>query len=166
MPGHRRTCPNTPNRLDVVCRDIKTLSCRAAAIALEAQRRHRITPGLGIDQLLQRRRQLRVGLGRRWPPGTQVPDPPSPTPPSVQSPQPQGAVRHVDALIWSPARIGADVADGVREYLGDTEAVELILDIMRNASNKVAVAVGADAPRVEHGRERYLIGADGQQVFG
>ncbi|MEO8816187.1 MAG: carboxymuconolactone decarboxylase family protein [Mycobacterium sp.] len=78
----------------------------------------------------------------------------------------KAALRYVDALVWSPAQIGADVATGVRAHFSDLEAVELTFDVMRNASNKVAVALGADAPRVAHGTERYLIGADGQTVFG
>lgn len=78
----------------------------------------------------------------------------------------KAALRYVDALIWSPARIGAEVAAGVRAHFTDEQAVELTLDVMRNASNKVAVALGGDAPRVEHGTERYLIDADGQTVFG
>ena len=43
--------------------------------------------------------------------------------------------------------------------------VELTLDVMPNACNKIAVALGADAPRVEDGVERYLLGADGQPVY-
>ncbi|HEU4363104.1 MAG TPA: carboxymuconolactone decarboxylase family protein [Mycobacterium sp.] len=77
----------------------------------------------------------------------------------------KAALRYVDVLIWSPARIGPDVAAGVRRHFSDDEAVELTLDVMRNASNKIAVALGGDAPRVEHGTERYLLGADGQTVF-
>ena len=45
------------------------------------------------------------------------------------------------------------------------EAVELTFDVMRNASNKVAVSLGGDAPRVESGTERYLLDVDGQTVF-
>lgn len=78
----------------------------------------------------------------------------------------KAALRYVDALIWSPARIDAEVAAGVRQHFTDAEAVELTLDVMRNASNKIAVALAADAPRVPHGIERYLIGDDGQTVFG
>ncbi len=77
----------------------------------------------------------------------------------------KAALRYVDALIWSPARIPAEVADGVRAHFSDTEAVELTLDVMRNASNKIAVALGGDAPQVEHGTQQYLLGADGQTVF-
>jgi alkylhydroperoxidase family enzyme len=75
------------------------------------------------------------------------------------------ALRYADALIWSPASIGPDVAAGVREQFSDAEAVELTLDVMRNASNKVAVALAGDAPRVEHGTETYLLDVDGQTVF-
>jgi alkylhydroperoxidase family enzyme len=75
------------------------------------------------------------------------------------------ALRYADALIWSPARIQPEVAAGVREHFSDAEAQELTFDVMRNASNKIAVSLGADAPRVEHGTERYLIAADGQTQF-
>ena len=77
----------------------------------------------------------------------------------------KAALRYVDALIWSPAHIGSDVAAGVREHFSDAEAAELTLDVMRNASNKIAVSLAADAPRVEEGTERYLIDAEGQTVF-
>jgi alkylhydroperoxidase family enzyme len=77
----------------------------------------------------------------------------------------KAALRYADALIWSPSRIEADVADAVRAHFSDAEAVELTLDVMRNASNKVAVALGGDAPRVEQGTEQYLLDVDGQTVF-
>lgn len=77
----------------------------------------------------------------------------------------KAALRYTDALIWTPAHLAVDDAAEVRSRFSDPEAVELTFDIMRNASNKVAVALGADAPRVEQGTERYLLGADGQTVF-
>ena len=77
----------------------------------------------------------------------------------------KAALRYTDALIWTPAHLVADVAAGVRSRFSGAEAVELTLDIMRNASNKIAVSLGADAPRVEQGTERYLLDADGQTVF-
>jgi alkylhydroperoxidase family enzyme len=77
----------------------------------------------------------------------------------------KAALRYADALIWSPSRIEAGVADAVRAHFSDAEAVELTLDVMRNASNKVAVALAGDAPRVEHGTEEYLLDVDGQTVF-
>ena len=77
----------------------------------------------------------------------------------------KAALRYVDALIWTPSRIDADVASGVREHFSEAEALELTLDVMRNAGNKIAVALGADAPRVSEGTERYLLGVDGQPVY-
>jgi alkylhydroperoxidase family enzyme len=77
----------------------------------------------------------------------------------------KAALRYVDALIWSPGLIDDGVADGVRAHFSDAEAVELTLDVMRNASNKIAVALGGDAPRVEQGTEQYLLDVDGQTVF-
>lgn len=77
----------------------------------------------------------------------------------------KAALRLVDAMVWAPASV-SDAASGVRRYFSDAEAVELVFDVMRNASNKVAVALAADTPRVRSGTERYLIDADGQTVFG
>lgn len=77
----------------------------------------------------------------------------------------KAALRYVDALIWSPSQIDRGIAAGVRAHFSDAEAVELTFDVMRNASNKIAVALAGDAPRVENGTEHYLLDADGQTVF-
>jgi alkylhydroperoxidase family enzyme len=78
----------------------------------------------------------------------------------------KAALRYTDALIWTPTHLVVDDAAEVRSGFSAAEAVELTFDIMRNASNKVAVSLGGDAPRVESGTERYLLDADGQTVFG
>jgi alkylhydroperoxidase family enzyme len=65
----------------------------------------------------------------------------------------KAALRYVDALIWSPSRIGPEVA------------LELTLDVMRNACNKIMVSLGADAPRVEEGTEWFRVDAEGHAVF-
>lgn len=77
----------------------------------------------------------------------------------------KAALRYVDALIWTPTQIDAEVAAGVRRYFTDEQAVELTLDVMRNSGNKIAVALAADAPRVAEGIDHYLIDADGQTVY-
>jgi alkylhydroperoxidase family enzyme len=77
----------------------------------------------------------------------------------------KAALRYTDALIWTPAHLVADVAAEVRSRFSEAKAVELTFDVMRNASNKIAVSLGADAARVEHGTERYLLDAEGQTVF-
>src|SRR4030081_509441 len=77
----------------------------------------------------------------------------------------KAALRYADGLIWTPAPLDADVVAEVRARFSEVEAVELTFDVMRNASNKVAVSLGGDAPRVEHGTERYLLGVAGQTGF-
>jgi alkylhydroperoxidase family enzyme len=74
----------------------------------------------------------------------------------------KAALRYVDALIWTPARIDAGIAERVHTHYSADEAVELTLDVMRNATNKIAVALGGDTPRVSEGTERYLLDIDGQ----
>jgi alkylhydroperoxidase family enzyme len=78
--------------------------------------------------------------------------------------QQKAALRYVDALIWTPSRISSDVAAGVREHFTEEEAFELTVDVMRNACNKIMVALGADAAQVSEGTELCRIDADGQTV--
>jgi len=42
--------------------------------------------------------------------------------------------------------------------------VELVLDVTRNAANKIAVALGGDAPVVEDGFEWFDLDASGEVV--
>lgn len=76
----------------------------------------------------------------------------------------KAALRYVDALIWTPANIGADVAAGTRAHFTDAEALEITLDVMRNAANKIMVSFGVDAPNVTEGVELFVLGVDGQPV--
>jgi len=77
----------------------------------------------------------------------------------------KAALRYVDALIWSPAEIASEIVAGMRTHFTEEKATELTFDVMRNASNKIAVAMAADAPRVEQGTERYRIMADGSTEY-
>jgi AhpD family alkylhydroperoxidase len=77
----------------------------------------------------------------------------------------KAALRYVDALIWSPAEIGPEVVEGMRGHFSRTQMLELTLDVMRNAANKIAVALAADAPRVAEGTERYEVDERGQTIF-
>ncbi len=81
------------------------------------------------------------------------------------TPRAKAALRYADGLIWTPAHLVADDVAEVRSWFSEAEAVELTFDIMRNASNKIAVSLGGDAPRVENGTERYLLDIDGQTVY-
>lgn len=77
----------------------------------------------------------------------------------------KAALRYVDALIWTPSDIGESVVHGIQKHFSEEQAFELTLDVMRNAANKIAVALGADAPRVTDGTERYEVDEAGQTVF-
>ncbi len=70
----------------------------------------------------------------------------------------------MDALIWTPSSVDEAAAD-VLEHFSPEQALEITLDVMRNGTNKIAVALGGDTPRVADGVEHYLLGVDGQPVF-
>ncbi|MGK2870152.1 MAG: carboxymuconolactone decarboxylase family protein [Mycobacterium sp.] len=76
----------------------------------------------------------------------------------------KAALRYVDALIWMPSSVD-EAASGVLEHFSAEQALEITLDVMRNGTNKIAVALGGDTPRVAEGVEHYLLGVDGQPVF-
>lgn len=76
----------------------------------------------------------------------------------------KAALRYVDALIWTPSSVD-EAASLVLEHFSADQAMEITLDVMRNATNKIAVALGGDTPRVADGVEHYLLGVDGQPVF-
>jgi hypothetical protein len=76
------------------------------------------------------------------------------------------ALRLADAMITQPSSIGDDLVAQSHLHFSDAELVELVLDVMRNAANKVAVAFGADEPHVPEGIEIYDVGPDGVVVYG
>jgi alkylhydroperoxidase family enzyme len=73
----------------------------------------------------------------------------------------KAALALTDAMIWTPDAIPAEVVADVRRLLSDAQAVELVLDVVRNAANKIAVALGADAPEVTEGVQLFVIDPDG-----
>jgi hypothetical protein len=64
-------------------------------------------------------------------------------------------------MIWTPDAIPDEVVAGVRRHLSDAQAVELVLDVARNAANKIAVALRADAPEVTDGVQLFTTDMDG-----
>ncbi len=73
----------------------------------------------------------------------------------------------VDAFIWQPMSWPADLAPKLRGLFSPAEAIELILDLMRNSANKIAVALAADAPHVSEGVEYYDIDfSSGELLYG
>lgn len=77
------------------------------------------------------------------------------------------AIRVVDTFVWQPMAWPDDLADAVRATFSADQAVEMVLDIVRNAANKIAVAFGADEPHVSEGVEYYDIDfTNGELMYG
>ena len=74
----------------------------------------------------------------------------------------KAALALTDAMIWTPTAIPEPVVAAVRALLTPAQAVELVLDVARNAANKIAVALGADAATVTEGIELFVTDADGE----
>ena len=77
----------------------------------------------------------------------------------------KAALRYVDALIWTPSQISPEVATGMRKHFSGKQMFEVTLDVMRNAATKIMVSLGADAPRVAEGVERFEVDEAGQTIF-
>lgn len=73
----------------------------------------------------------------------------------------KAALALTDALVMTPYDVPVGVVDHARAVLTDGEIVEVVLDVMRNAANKIAVALGADAASVTEGVELFTTDADG-----
>ncbi|MCZ4077410.1 carboxymuconolactone decarboxylase family protein [Rhodococcus sp. H36-A4] len=78
----------------------------------------------------------------------------------------KAALALTDAMVWQPGFISEDVTDAVRKHFSPAEAVELVVDMMRNASAKMAVAKGTDEANVSEGVEIYEVNPDGSMDFG
>lgn len=77
----------------------------------------------------------------------------------------QAALALTDAMIWTPSRLRPEAVDAVRAHLAPAQAVEVVLDVTRNAANKIAVALAADAPVVGSGVELFETDAEGNLSF-
>ena len=71
-----------------------------------------------------------------------------------------------DAVLWTPGTWPDGLADQVRRRFIPAQAVELVYDIVRNAANRIAVALGADAPQVTDGVEYFAVESDGSLTYG
>jgi alkylhydroperoxidase family enzyme len=73
----------------------------------------------------------------------------------------RAALALADAVIWQPAAIDDELVALVRRELSDAEIVEIVLDLVRNAANKIAVSLGGDEAVVTDGVEYYDVDATG-----
>jgi hypothetical protein len=69
-------------------------------------------------------------------------------------------------MVWQPAARPDGLAADHYGHWSPAELVELVLDVVRNAANKIAVAFGADDPHVTEGLEYYDTDAGGDPVYG
>ena len=67
----------------------------------------------------------------------------------------KAALGLVDAMLVTPDEVPAAVVDAARGLLSPDQIVEVLLDVTRNAANKIAVALGADAAQVTEGLELF-----------
>ncbi|MDQ2677126.1 MAG: hypothetical protein M3Y51_00170 [Actinomycetota bacterium] len=67
------------------------------------------------------------------------------------------ALRLTDAMLWRPARFPEALVGQAHDQLGTSAALEVLLDVARNAANKIAVVFGADAPEVDEGLQLYEV---------
>ncbi|TML15490.1 MAG: carboxymuconolactone decarboxylase family protein [Actinobacteria bacterium] len=74
------------------------------------------------------------------------------------------ALAFVDAIITQPTELDTAMVAKLRAHFSPTELHEMLHDVVRNSSNKFAVAVGGDAAVVDEGFEYYDIDADGDVV--
>jgi alkylhydroperoxidase family enzyme len=75
------------------------------------------------------------------------------------------ALRLTDAIITQPSEIDPSLVAQVHEYFTPPQVIEMVLDVMRNSCQKVAVALAVDDPHVTSGVELYAITADGDVEF-
>jgi alkylhydroperoxidase family enzyme len=75
------------------------------------------------------------------------------------------ALRLIDAIITQPTEIDPSLVTQVHEYFTPPQVIELVLDVMRNSCQKVAVALAVDDPHVTSGVELYAITDDGDVEF-
>lgn len=75
------------------------------------------------------------------------------------------ALRLTDAIITQPNEIGAELAAQAHEHFTPAQVIEIVIDVMRNSGQKVAVALAVDAPHVSSGVELYEITEEGDVEF-
>ena len=82
------------------------------------------------------------------------------------SPLARAALTFTDAMIWTPGHLEPGTVAGLAGLATPAQQVELVLDVTRNALNKIAVALAADAAHVEDGFEIYDVEPDGSLLYG
>jgi alkylhydroperoxidase family enzyme len=149
-----------PQALECLIRDIPQLQALDAVttelVRLLGARRHRCR----ICQSLRSRSALAAGASEA------TFDAIDRYPSSDLGDAQKAALAFADALLVTPGRIEAETIGALRARFTPAACVELVLDVTRNATNKVAVALEADAPNVETGYEIYEVMPSGEILYG
>ncbi|MGO4204030.1 carboxymuconolactone decarboxylase family protein [Rhodococcus sp. TAF43] len=82
------------------------------------------------------------------------------------SPRHKAGLGLAEGLTWQPGHLDPQAIAAVREHFSPAEAVELVLDTMRNSCNKIAVSTGTDQANITDGVEIYDVNPDGSVDFG
>ncbi len=75
------------------------------------------------------------------------------------------ALRLTDAVITGPGSVDQPLVAQVHRWFTPEQVVELVMDVMRNSGQKIAVALAADDPHVTSGIERFEITAEGDVEY-
>jgi AhpD family alkylhydroperoxidase len=78
----------------------------------------------------------------------------------------RAALAFTDAMLWTPGRMDPAVVADLADAATPAQQVEVVLDVTRNALNKIAVALGADGAHVTDGIEIYDVAPDGSLRYG
>jgi alkylhydroperoxidase family enzyme len=76
------------------------------------------------------------------------------------------ALRLTDAMLWQPTDYPEPLVEQVHAHFAPAESLEIVLDVARNAANKIAVTFGADQANVAEGVEYYDVDERGELVYG
>jgi alkylhydroperoxidase family enzyme len=76
------------------------------------------------------------------------------------------ALRLTDAMLQQPTAYPERLVQQVQAQFSAEESLEIVLDVARNAANKIAVTFGADQANVTDGVEYYDVDESGELVYG
>lgn len=86
--------------------------------------------------------------------------------PADLTPAQHAALALADALLLRPGDLPAGLIDEVQSQYAPHQAIEIALLVAHNAANKIAVALGADAPVVTDGVEYFEVDGTGEYRYG
>ena len=75
------------------------------------------------------------------------------------------ALRLTDAVITQPGDLDRPLVTQVHQWFTAAQVVELVMDVMRNSAQKIAVSLAADDPHVASGFELYQLNEDGEVEY-